>query len=181
MTRTRTHGSALLLIGSLLAVGLGGASIAVAHEPLVIFLVRHAEKSDASSDPELSAAGRMRAAGLAGLLRDSSIQHVHSSDFIRTRDTAAPVASALGVEVDLYDPRNLPALVEQLRQAGGRHLVVGHSNTTPEVVELLGGEPGTEIDEPGEYDRLYVVTIGLHGEANTVLMRYGEPFAGPGD
>jgi hypothetical protein len=29
-------------------------------------------------------------------------------------------------------------------------LVAGHSDTTPELVELLGGEPGTAIDESGD-------------------------------
>lgn len=142
-------------------------------EPLVVFLVRHAEKVSDGRDPELSSAGTERAADLVAALRDAEIQHVHSSDFIRTRDTAAPLAAALGLEVELYDPRDLPALVTRLREAGGRHLVVGHSNTTPVAVELLGGEPGTEIDEATEYDRLYTVTVGADGSVSTVLLRYG--------
>jgi len=38
---------------------------------------------------------------------------------------------------------------------------------------LLDGEPGGEIDEASEYDRLYILTIGNSGEAETVLIRYG--------
>lgn len=78
--------------------------------------------------------------------------------------------------MQLYDPRDLPGLVEKLRRAGGRHLVVGHSNTTPAVVELLGGEPGQPINEAGEYDRLYNVSIGPDGTTSSVMLRYGEPF-----
>jgi hypothetical protein len=52
--------------------------------------------------------------------------------------------------------------------------VVGHSNTTPAAVELLGGEPGAEIDEADEYDRLYILTIATSGEVSTVVLRYGE-------
>lgn len=152
---------------------LAPAVAAMAEEPLVVFLVRHAEKVDASSDPELSPAGVERAADLAASLRDTGVERVHSSDYVRTRDTAKPTAEALGHEVELYDPRDLPALVASLREAGGRHLVVGHSNTTPAAVELLGGEPGSEIDEKTEYDRLYVVTVGGDGAVSTVLMRYG--------
>ena len=143
-------------------------------EPLVVFFVRHAEKVDASADPELSSEGAERAADLAAALRDAGIERIHSSDYIRTRDTAAPVAERLGLEVELYDPRDLPALAALLREAGGRHLVVGHSNTTPAAVELLGGEPGAEIVEATEYDRLYVVTIGPDGAVSTVLLRYGD-------
>ena len=151
-------------------------SAAAAEDPLVVFLVRHAEKTAAVEDPELNAAGIERAADLARILRDAGIEHVHSSDFIRTRNTASPTAAVFGLEVEIYDAGDLPALVEHLRETGGRHLVVGHSNTTPGVVELLGGTPGSEIDEPGEFDRLYVVTISAGGVASTVLMRYGDPF-----
>lgn len=144
-----------------------------AAEPLVVFLVRHAEKVDSSADAALSDAGRQRSAELARVLRDAHIQHVHSSDYARTRDTAAPTAALARTDVELYDPGDLPALVAQLRGTGGRHLVVGHSNTTPEVAKLLGGEPGAPIVESDEYDRLYMVTIGADGAVTTVLLRYG--------
>jgi len=146
------------------------------HEPLVVFLVRHGERADLSKDSELSAAGRERAAILARTLRSAEIEYVHSSDFIRTRVTAEPTAVEHGLEVALYDPRDLPALVAKLRGTGGRHLVVGHSNTTPPMVELLGGRPGPAIDEKSEYDRLYIVTIGRDGATISVTMRYGETY-----
>ncbi len=143
-----------------------------AGEDLVVFLVRHAEKVDDGRDPELSAEGQQRAGTLVTTLRDAGIEHLHSSDYLRTRDTAAPIAAKLDLDIEIYDARELPKLVEMLRAAGGRHLVVGHSNTTPEVVALLGGEPGTAIDEPSEYDRLYIVTVA-DGRVSTVLLRYG--------
>ena len=146
------------------------------QKPLVVFCVRHAEKVDSSEDPELSAVGLERAAALARTLRSAEIEYVHSSDFIRTRDTAAPAAADHGLEVELYDPRDLPALVEKLREAGGRHLVVGHSGSTSELAELLSGQPSSAIDDGGEYDRLYVVTVGRDGEASSVLMRYGKTY-----
>ncbi len=162
---------AALLFGHL------AASESQAKEPLVVFLVRHAEKVDLSRDPKLSAAGTERALQLANVLRDAGIKYIHSSDYIRTRDTAAPIADCLGLEVKLYDPRDLPSLATKLRQLGNRHLVVGHSTTTPEVVELLGGKPGEAIDEAGEFDRLYIVTVASSGNIDTILMRYGKPFA----
>lgn len=169
---------------SALLAGCSGAPVARAEaararaEPLVVFLVRHGEKVDSGRDPELSAAGRQRAAELAATLRDAGIAHVHSSDFVRTRDTAAPVAARLGLEVALYDPRDLAGLAAALRERGGRHLVVGHSNTTPKLVELLGGDPGPAIDEAGEYDRLYVIAGGGDGRCSSTLLRYGRPFDG---
>ena len=148
-------------------------------KPLVVFLVRHAEKVvEEGNDPPLTSAGQERAELLAGLLRDSSIDHVHSSNYVRARETAKPAASRLGLELQLYDAGDLEGLVAQLREAGGRHLVVGHSNTTPDAVKLLGGEPGSPIEEGDEYDRLYVVTIGADGGVNTLVLRYGRPPGG---
>ena len=147
------------------------------QEALEVWLVRHAEKVDDSRDPELSEAGHARAALLADLLRDEGIQRIHSTDYLRTRHTAAPLAEALGVEVELYDPRDLEGFAEELRGMGGVHLVVGHSNTTPGMVEALGGDPVSPIDE-AEYDRLYRVWLGDDGAVHSELRRFGVEFRG---
>jgi phosphohistidine phosphatase SixA len=142
--------------------------------PLVVFLVRHAEKDALSmeKDSRLTEEGYIRAAELARTLADSEIGYVHSSDFIRTRNTAAPVADLFGLEMELYDTSDLHDLADTILARGGRHLVVGHSNTTPALVEILGGRPGVPIVEATEYDRLYILTI-TSDEVNTVLLRYG--------
>ncbi len=137
----------------------------------VVYLVRHAEKVDDSRDPPLSEAGRERAELLADMLRDAGLTHLHSTDLERTRDTAAPIAERSGLEVLLYDQGNLQGFAERLRATPGRHLVSGHSNTTPELVRLLGGESSDIPDH--EYDRLYVLTIEPDGGVTTVLIRFG--------
>ena len=142
--------------------------------PLVVFLVRHAEKVDHSRDAELSEEGYLRAEALAMTLADAEIGYVHSTDFIRTRKTASPFASLSGLELELYDPSDLNALAEEMKAKGGRHLVVGHSGTTPALVEILGGNPGPPIEEEHEYDRLYILTISKDS-VSTVLLRYGQP------
>jgi broad specificity phosphatase PhoE len=146
-------------------------------DSLVVFLVRHAEKLEAEADPDLSTKGRGRAQVLASTLQSAGITHVHSSDYKRTRNTAGAVSRELGLKTKIYDPRELPSLVTQLKNMGGRHLVVGHSNTTPALARLLGGVPGSAIDEKREFDRLYVITIDQSGKASTVLLRYGVSFA----
>ena len=146
------------------------------NNPLVVFLVRHGEKVDHSDDALLSADGEERAIVLARILRSANVEYVHSSDFIRTRDTAAPTAANYGLEVAMYDHQDLPALVEKMRRTGGRHLVVGHSTTTPALVGLLGGDPGPAINDESEYDRLYIVTVGNNGHATGIMIRYGEAY-----
>ena len=142
-----------------------------------IFLVRHAEKvPDGSPDPALTMAGLQRAQALADLLEDAGLTAIHSTDFIRTRDTVAPLAERLELPVSIYDPRNLAVTAALLKDLPGRHVGSGHSNTTPELVHLLGGDPGPPFVEKGENDRLYIVTLLPDGGVETVILRFGERF-----
>jgi len=70
------------------------------------YLVRHAEKTAEKPDPGLTETGQQRAQDLAVHLKDVKLIKIYSSDYIRTRDTAAPIAAAQGLEVTLYDPRD---------------------------------------------------------------------------
>jgi broad specificity phosphatase PhoE len=108
------------------------------------------------------------------MLKDVGLTEILSSDRIRTRETAAPTAAATGLEVSLYDLEDIPGLAERLKARKGRPLVVGHSNTTWDLVQALGGDPGPPI-ESLEYDRLYTVILGADG-VRTVLIRFGAPY-----
>lgn len=164
--------------GAHLAFGQTAAGEASRDETVtrVIYLVRHAEKETGDPgerDPVLTEKGRRRAEALARVLRDAKIERVYSTDYQRTRQTAAPVAERLGLPVELYDPRDLEGFASTLRTGPASVLVVGHSNTTPELVTQLGGEPGSDIRESHEYDRLYVLVL-RGDETTTLLQRYGE-------
>lgn len=156
------------------STGLRDGTAQPQQQAVVVYLVRHAEKIDDSRDPGLSAAGELRAGLLADVLRDAGITAIWSTDYQRTRGTAAPLARRLGLEVRSYDPGDLGRFARQLLATPGRHLVVGHSNTTPELARALGGNPHGAIAET-EYDRLYSITVGRE-TVTTALMRYGEPF-----
>lgn len=138
----------------------------------LIVAVRHAEKIDDGRDPELSAAGGTRATALAKLLADAGIERVLSTDYVRTRDTARPSAVAAGVEVEFYDPSDIPGLASMLLNAHERAiLVVGHSNTTPALIAALTGESAEPMPEE-EYDRLYRVWVGQDGSVRAEVERY---------
>lgn len=148
-------------------------------DPTVVFLVRHAERAeDGTDDPPISGAGEERAALLATMLSDADLTHVHTTDYRRTRTTGRPTAEVAGLEMRLYDPDDLEAFAGELRAMPGRHLILGHSNTTPPLVEALGGDAAGPIEEI-EYDRLYIVTLTPEG-ASTVLIRFGGLYEGPG-
>jgi phosphohistidine phosphatase SixA len=140
-----------------------------------IYLVRHAERADDHpSDPTLTPAGSERARELARVLEDVPLDAIHSTDYRRTRLTAAPLAEEKGLEVELYDPSGpgMDELGRTLRASGGYHLVVGHSNTTPALVDALGGASVSPVAED-EYDRLYVVVLGPEGTVTSSLLRFG--------
>jgi len=145
--------------------------------PTILYVVRHAERADdGTPDPPLSGPGLQRASQLARMLADSDLTAVYSTDLKRTRQTAGPAAERFGLVVDTYDPRQLEHFAGELASnSGGRILVTGHSNTTPALVELLGGDPVSAIDE-AEYDRLYIVVVGAGRAATSVLLRFGAPF-----
>jgi broad specificity phosphatase PhoE len=153
------------------------ATSVLAQDDVVVYLVRHAERAeDGTEDPPISEAGEMRARLIARMLQNAGITDIYSTNYQRTRATAEPTAARLGIEVQPYAPRDLAAFARQLLETPGRHLVVGHSNTTPALVRELGGDPGEPIDE-SEYDRLYIVVADGDG-VSTVLLRFGVPFPG---
>jgi broad specificity phosphatase PhoE len=144
------------------------APCAAIAEPSMIYLVRHGEKAAEGKDPDLTPEGRQRAQNIATILGKTGIAHVFSTPTNRTRQTAEPLAQKTGVAVQVYDPRNPKALMEKVKGLSGAVLVVGHSNTLPELVRLFGGAPGADIGD-NEYDRLYQLTPAVGGAVNTVL------------
>jgi phosphohistidine phosphatase SixA len=167
-----------VIIFVLLSVFLLG-SCATTETGTTVYLVRHAEKvigENVGRDPELTDAGQARAELLADMLAAKKISHIHSSDYIRTRDTAKPLAEKTGLEIEIYDPRDLVGLAAKIENVGGSHLVVGHSNTIPETVVALSGDGGSPIEEANEYDRLYTVRISSDGKVLTDLSRYGDQY-----
>ena len=134
------------------------------RQPKTIFLVRHAEKQLIGDDPELSVAGTVRAKKLAQILGTSDIRHIFSTNTIRTKATAQPLSSALGHEIEVYDPKEHEALVKELRSREGNILVVGHSNTIPHVANYFVGE-GEKYPELQdiEYDFIFEVVLDSDG------------------
>ena len=123
------------------------------------YIVRHGEKIDNSSDPALSAAGQERAETLKKLLDDKKISAVYSTKYLRTTHTGKPLADAMQLSVQNYDPRNQGPFIEELKKAEGKNiLVVGHSNTVRHIVNGLYEKDTLKKDlEETDFDNLYIV------------------------
>jgi broad specificity phosphatase PhoE len=145
-----------------------------------VFVVRHGEKaSDASeAGTPLSEAGQKRAQKLAVLLQDAGITAVYSTDTVRTRTTAQPLASALHVETQIYDPKDAQgkvsaaAVLERLqKEPQAVVLVVGHSNTVPLLLSALGVPGKIEIGDQ-DYDNLFLVVPRAAGEPVFLRLKF---------
>ena len=138
------------------------ANAAMAQPP-VIFLVRHAERAAISghvpSDTGLSAAGRRRAEALSATLKDAQITAIYTTGYKRTKETAAPLAQSLGIRPEVIPADDIRSLLGNLKAARGNVLVVGHSNTLPQIISALGISSRVTVAE-SDYDNLFLVVLG---------------------
>jgi broad specificity phosphatase PhoE len=135
-------------------------SVSTASAQPVVVIVRHAEKAaSGGNDPELSSAGRARADALARILKDSGITAIFTSEFKRTRETAAPTATSIGVTATVVPATDTDALVSKLHQLNGNALVVGHGDTIPNLIKALGINSPVNIPD-ADYSELLIVTLG---------------------
>lgn len=151
------------------ALTLAFCAAQVAANANTIYLTRHAEKSATGTDPVLTAEGQVRATNIAATLKDAQVKHIYSTAYQRTQQTAQPLATYLNLPVTTYDGGQLATFAQQLRALPDNALVVGHSDTTPELIRQLGGDPGSAIAET-EFDRLYQMTFGADGSVTTTLL-----------
>ena len=131
--------------------------VSTAAAQTTIFLVRHAEKGT-GNDPALTKAGRARAESLATMLKNAGISAIYTSEVKRTQQTAAPAAKAFHIESTIIPADDRAALVAKLRSSSGNVLVVGHSNTIPEIIKALGVTTPVTIAD-NDFDNLFLVVL----------------------
>ena len=118
------------------------------------YFIRHFEKQQ-GSDPQLTEKGALQAHALVAALKDKTLSKIYSTQYKRTLESAAPVAAARGLDITLYDPARLALLAEQISQQNNI-LVVGHSNTTAQLIRLMGGQLA-DLSE-ADYGQLFILT-----------------------
>jgi phosphohistidine phosphatase SixA len=121
-----------------------------------VYLVRHAEKVLTQKNPLLTPCGIKRAEQLSVMLEQANIQTIYSTEFVRTEQTAAPLAQKLNIQVQGYSPRDLKAFANKIKAERKNAVIVGHSNTTPQLTALVANTLVKEITEQ-EYQMLYQV------------------------
>jgi phosphohistidine phosphatase SixA len=148
------------------------------HSPaLRVFLVRHAERYyDSREDPPLTAEGEERANALAETLRDAGVTAIITSQWIRAKDTAQPLASLLKITPEVVPTVDPPqdyfdATANAVRRhKDGTILIVGHI-TIPNIIAALGGPQLPTICE-SVYSDLFLL-IPAFGWDGLTRLRYG--------
>jgi broad specificity phosphatase PhoE len=170
-----------------------------------------AANSDLAADPGGAGIGVGRADTLGVLARDARVQAVYTTDFCRTAQTGQPAAVTLGLTMQIMASGSAsaglgacnPAITVATapaaagtsagiaahiaaHHAGQVVLVVGHSNTVPEIAAALGAAlcpavlpaaaDGSCVIPDDEFNHLFVVRLPAGaGAASVTHERYGAP------
>jgi broad specificity phosphatase PhoE len=155
---------ALCVLLLLAMPGAGGTAKSKAEHEQLVILVRHAEKAlDQGEDPPLTETGEARARALQAALVHMQVGAIVTTQWRRTRATAAPLAKALNIEPMVIDTSSsdtnahVRAVADSVRaQSPKVVLVVGHSNTVPAIITALGGPEVAALGD-NDYDNLYLL------------------------
>lgn len=126
------------------------------------YLIRHAEKvrtDPNDQDPSLEIKGMVRAKAWAAYFEPIKIDKIYVTKYKRTKQTASLIAQQKMVSPTRYEPSTIYS-EEFLRDTNGKSvLIVGHSNTVPQLVNQLIGEEKFKDMDDSDNSTLFKVTI----------------------
>lgn len=139
----------------------------LSSEITTLYLIRHAEKDlNSGADPKLTEKGEQRANQWTNYFFLKDVDHIISSDFNRTKATAAPLAASKNINVDTYDASTLTGKELYEKYEGKTVVLFGHSNTIGNYAnDLQNDETFKDLDD-SDYDHFYIVRIDKNGNAH---------------
>jgi 2,3-bisphosphoglycerate-dependent phosphoglycerate mutase len=151
--------------------------VSFSQKTTTFIVLRHAEKADNSKDTNLSTDGLARAEELKKSLRPVDVTAIYTTPYNRTKQTVAPLATEKGITFTEY-MANKPyeELVKELKEEhyGKTVVIVGHSNTVPEILKVLSQNTFTVTIGENQFDNLFVVTLVDGQKPQVVPMKYGK-------
>lgn len=147
----------------------------------VCILLRHAEKENVGTDPDLSSTGKLRAEELKRLLGNVHVDNIYTTAYNRTRQTAIPLAESKGIVIKEYAPAATFAATQLfinniLAQNQGKVVViVGHSNTVPEMVKVLSNNTLNVTISEIQFDNIFITkNSAAAGSVFAVQKKFGQ-------
>ena len=142
-----------------------------------LIIMRHAEKELTGADPALNSDGVLRATELKRILASTKVHAIYSTPYTRTRQTVQPLASAKGLPVIEY-PTSKPyaQLVNEIQAAhrGKVVVIVGHSNTVPDILKQASNNTFNVTINDAQYDNLFMVAMPEKLSPTVTHLKYGK-------
>jgi len=145
------------------------------EDAAAVVFVRHAEAMADEENPGLTDQGTARAERISQLVYPLNIQEVFMTTLRRTIHTARPLAENSEIPISTYTQEQYPNVLGKIhtRRMGTNVIVYGHSNTTPELINLLTGTNNLENIPHDEYDNIFIVyTNGAGSECVVYKFKY---------
>lgn len=160
------------------AVLAGPADAKAEAAPVIVYLVRHAEKDTAdpkNEDPDLTPAGMARAEALRLLLEGQDVDALYATKYLRTKNTLKPLADTRQLEVRQYEAHDFNNLKQQVLQnhQGETVVIAGHSNTILPIIEAMGAKRPVPDISDNKYDYLFKMTLDPTGTATVETSQFG--------
>lgn len=151
------------LVLLLAALVLGACAFIAPIQPASTFYVmRHLHTPEGVQDPDLTPEGQRNAALLANWFGEAPPAAIFVSNTKRAQQTAAPLAARLGLTPRIYDPRDTSFLITEIMKEPPPVLVVGHSNTVPDIVQGLSGRRSEQLTHE-DFGDIWVISGDRRG------------------
>jgi len=162
----------LALLALVLAIGSDRAfpsPDSPAAGPHIVMIIRHAEKPDDKTDPDLSPQGLERADALAKIIPD----HFPKPDFLiatkrskgsnRPVETLTPLAKVLHEEIEAtFDDDDFAQVAHEVlsdpKYSGKTVLIAWHHQKIPELAKALGVKGAPDEWNSDVFDRVWEIT-----------------------
>ena len=90
-------------------------------------------------------------------MTDISAGLIYSSEYARTQQTAAPLAKQWSTDINIKTAKDPEAQVDIALANCNQHvIIVGHSNTIPNLISLFGGVEAITIED-NQYGDLFII------------------------
>lgn len=142
----------------------------------VIYLVRHAKAGERrvwtgeDIDRPLSRTGWKQSNAIARRLAKKQVTSLHSSAYVRCRQTLEPLGELLGLDVQedkrLLEDEPFEPVLELLRDASDGAVLCSHGDIIPAVIEALVRR-GMQVETPPDWRKASVWVLRRKGDRIT--------------
>jgi len=154
----------LLLLAGFFSCNQETKDTEISKEPIIttFYLIRHSEKDRSNPnnvDPELIQKGLDRAIRWAEVFDPIPLDAIYSTNYERTLMTAAPTSVKKDINVQYYDPSSIDIEALKMDNEGKNVLIVGHSNTTPDLTNKILGVEKYNAMQDDDNASLFIIRI----------------------